>query len=115
MPIFSFLVADIHAHVWGMLTALGAFHCVFNVARYNGEIKCDKSLPLGVGIRARYVLHGEFMGCGYPRSARGIFVVAKYRHDSRTHIIIATAYLRTAYIVALPWSVTNHLPIQGSD
>ena len=24
-------------------------------------------------------------------------------------------YLRTAYIVALPWSVTNHLPIQGSD
>ena len=47
MPIFSFLVADIHAHVWGMLTALGAFHCVFNVARYNGEIKCDKSLPLG--------------------------------------------------------------------
>ncbi len=115
MPIFSFLVADIHAHVWGMLTALLVLSIAFSMWR-------DTTVKLNATNRylwaLAFALGMSYMVNSWDAVTLGVlavfFVVAKYRHDSRTHIIIATALLAaTAYIVALPWSVTNHLPIQG--
>lgn len=115
MPIFSFLVADIHAHVWGMLTALLVLAIAFSFWR-DASAKSD--------VANRYVLAFAFaLGMAYMVNSwdavtLGVLAVLcialKYRHDSWVNVSAAVALLAVlAYIVALPWSLTNHLPLQG--
>lgn len=115
MPIFSFLVADIHAHVWGMLTAIVVLAIVFSLWR-------DELAELNFTNRYLWAL-AFALGMAYmvnswdaaTLGALAVFcIVAKYRHGSKIRIAVTVALLAIfAYTVALPWSVTNHLPIQG--
>lgn len=115
MPIFSFLVADIHAHVWGMLTALLVLAIAFSMWR-------DTTAKLNAVNRylwaMAFALGMSYMLNSWDAVTLGVlavfFVAAKYRRDPTIHVIVATMLLATAaYVVAVPWSVTNHLPIQG--
>ncbi len=115
MPIFSFLVADIHAHVWGMLTALLVLTIAFSLWR-------DASAKLDAANRylwaMAFALGMAYMVNSWDAVTLGtlavFFMAAKYRRDSWVDIASAVVLLAAAaYVIALPWSLTNHLPIQG--
>lgn len=115
MPIFSFLVADIHAHVWGMLTALLVLAIAFSLWRDTSaklDLKNQYFLPMAFALGMAYMVNSwDAVSLG---ALAVFFVVVKYRREPVVRVVIAAALLGgLAYAVALPWSLTNHLPIEG--
>lgn len=116
MPVFSFLVADLHAHVWGMLTALLVLAIAFSFWRDKGAAKLPTAnkyfWALAFALGMAYMVNSwDAVTLG---TLAALIIVLKYRHDSWVHISAAVVLLAAvAYVVALPWSITNHLPLQG--
>lgn len=114
MPVFSFLVADLHAHVWGMLTALLVLTISFSFWR-DREARFTVSRyfwALSFALGMAYMVNSwDAVTLG---ALAAVILALKYRHDSWVNISAAVVMLAAvAYAVALPWSITNHLPLQG--
>lgn len=115
MPIFSFLVADIHAHVWGMLTALLVLAIAFSfwrdaTAKLHWKNRYFWALAFALGM-AYMVNSWDAISLG---TLSVIFIVVKYWRESKIRIAIAAVLVAgLAYVLALPWSLTNSLPLQG--
>lgn len=115
MPIFSFLVADTHAHVWGMLTALLVLALGF--AFWRDRLRAFDARNAYFWAFA-FALGAAYMVNSWDAATLGLLVVLLIAAKHRREPIVQTAasvviLAAAAFLIALPWSITNHLPVQG--
>lgn len=115
MPIYSFIVADVHAHVWGLLSGILIFAILFCLWR-DTKTKLD--------IQNKYLWAAAFiLGFGYIINSWDaitlglltvVVVAVKYFKQEKFKILpFCIGIAVVAYALALPWSVFFHAPIQA--
>lgn len=115
MPIYSFLVADLHPHVWGLLNGILALFTLFlmfqdSAATVNWKNKYLWLLGVLLGIS--YITNSWdalTLGC------LTIFAVwvKWYKSSKLSLMLISFALPLGAYIIGLPWSLFQNLPVEG--
>lgn len=115
MPIYSFLVADLHPHVWGLLIGILVLLLLFLVFH-------DSTATLNWKNKYLWLL-GTLLGLSYITNSWDaltlgsltIFAVwIKWHAFSKLKLaILGIALALGAYIVGLPWSLFQNLPIEG--
>ena len=115
MPIYSFLVSDIHAHVWGMLSGILILAILYSLWR-DEEVKLNVQNPYIWPLA--FVLGAAYMINSWDALSLGVLSVAilatKYWKSGWTHVLIYSSLLAiVAYAIALPWSIFQKLPISG--
>lgn len=115
MPIYSFIVADIHAHVWGMLSGILILAILYSLWR-NEEAKINfRNFCLWA---LAFVLGLAFMINSWDALSLGVLslVVLAVKFWKTAKMRLSAVYLLlpvSAYLFALPWGFFNKAPVSG--
>ena len=122
MPIFSFLVADLHPHVWGLLNGVLILSLLIALCKKNTAAqKTDKSVLKwnnGSVWLLSFLLGIAFMTNSWDVITLGLLTVAVlsgiyYRRAKWRLLLFFLLIPVLAYIAALPWSLFFKAPLTG--
>jgi uncharacterized membrane protein len=115
MPIYSFIVADLHAHVWGMLSTVLIIAVLYSWWRDN---KTRLNFYNFYFWSLSFLLGTSYMISSFDALTLGtlsvVFLIFKNWKESKIRILFFSAFLAIfAYLIALPWSIFINIPIKG--
>ncbi len=107
VPLYAFLVADLHAHVWGLLSGIAVLTILF-------LLWIDKNAKLGLKNKYLWLLAFS-LGIAYMINSfdgftlgalTALFFIVKFHSTVKIKPFLFTALLAIiAYAIALPWSL----------
>lgn len=114
IPIYTFLVADLHAHMWGLLTGLVILIILFVIWKEEVEVKLEKPI---------YFLLGFILGIAYITNSwdaltlgilSGALILGRfYRKINRNLFLLFAEIGAIVMLTALPWSLFFQPPLAG--
>ncbi len=120
MPIYAFLVAEIHAHVFGFLFGILALAVCIAIWK-EGKERFTLLSPIILIIPL--ILGGAYMANSWDALTLGVLIVTclivKYREDFLKHpsrfLLNLICIPLLSYLVALPWSYYFIVPVSGQQ
>ena len=115
MPIYSFIVAELHAHVWGLLSGVLVLAILYAFWRDNkAELNKSNSYLWALA----FILGLSYMINSWDALTLGflsmVVLVLKYWRNNKIRIIFYSLLLAVlAYLISLPWAFFNRPPIEG--
>lgn len=117
MPIYSFLVSDLHGHVWGMLSGVLAIFVILALWHQRSKgLRWNNAplwaLPFVLGIA--YMMNSWDAVTLGTLSLLAIVMIFWKTEESWSRIAVACALLPIAsYAISLPWSFGFSAPVAG--
>ncbi len=122
MPIFSFLVSDLHAHVWGLLS--GVLILSLLTALWQKETDASPANKIVLKWRnGRVWLLAVLLGLTYMINSWDVItlgllsaaaLLGRYYQTPKWRLLLILIFIpAAAYLTALPWSVYFKAPLTG--
>lgn len=115
MPIYGFLEADLHPHMWGLLIGiliLTTLYAFWQDKKYKLNFKNPYLWLLSFSLGVGYMTNSwDILTLGV---LSFIVILFKFYTDSKLQLLRIGIFIAgAAYVVGFPWSIFYHLPIEG--